>query len=70
MEYNIGEEIRKEITVQAYSVESFAKALGWSAPTVYNLFKCRNNIRLDKLEHVCRVLRRNFIEEYGKSLGI
>lgn len=70
MEYNIGEEIKKEVESQVYSVESFARRLGCTKATVYNLFNGGNKISLERLESVSRVLRRNFIEEYGKSLGI
>ncbi|MCM1313687.1 MAG: XRE family transcriptional regulator [Bacteroides sp.] len=65
---NIGKNIREELEKQERSITWFAKKLSCTRANVYNILS-RNNIDLELLVRISKILRRNFVKEIGEGIN-
>lgn len=65
----IGEMINDEIRKQQISIVEFAKKINCNRTNVYNIFT-RNNIDIQLLERISKVLNHNYFEDLAKNMDL
>ncbi|MCD8237711.1 MAG: XRE family transcriptional regulator [Prevotellaceae bacterium] len=65
---NVGAIIREELKAQERSITWFAKKLSCTRTNAYNILS-RNNIDLELLVRISKVLHRNFVKEIGEGIN-
>lgn len=65
---NVGAMIREELKAQERSITWFAKKLSCTRTNVYNILS-RNNIDLELLVRISKILHRNFVKEIGEDIN-